>query len=173
MNYRTRTYIAGDWTGDADLIQKLYEWNNNDHLNFHFSDAHKMKTARDDSLPCTIKNSLRDRLGGSKTFVLVVGKGTDNLTQGSCQFCSAGISSWQHCIRGHTYNTLSYVKYECEYAARHNNEMKVVIIYNAVTVDRTKCPECIRYIGTHIPAYKRNLYGYLSIDYQGIKNSVM
>jgi len=26
--YRTKTYIAGDWTGDADAIQKLYEWKN-------------------------------------------------------------------------------------------------------------------------------------------------
>lgn len=173
MHYRTRTYIAGDWTGDAELIGKLYEWNSNSRLNFHFSDAHKMKMARDSSLPCTIKNSLRDRLDGSKTFVLVVGKTTDNLTQGGCQFCPASMSEWRYCGRGHTYDTLSYVKYECEYAAKHKDEMKIVVIYNAATVDKTKCPECIRYTGTHIPAYNKNISGCLTIDYQSIKNMMM
>lgn len=24
--YRTKTYIAGDWDGDSDAINKLYEW---------------------------------------------------------------------------------------------------------------------------------------------------
>ena len=24
MTYRTKTYIAGDWTGDQDLISQLY-----------------------------------------------------------------------------------------------------------------------------------------------------
>lgn len=23
--YRTKTYVAGDWTGDSDLINKLHE----------------------------------------------------------------------------------------------------------------------------------------------------
>lgn len=26
MAYRTRTYIAGDWTGDKDAIDQLYKW---------------------------------------------------------------------------------------------------------------------------------------------------
>ena len=29
--YRTKTYIAGDWTGDKDLIDQLYTWNNSEH----------------------------------------------------------------------------------------------------------------------------------------------
>ena len=28
MVYRTKTYIAGEWPGDTDLITKLEEWNN-------------------------------------------------------------------------------------------------------------------------------------------------
>ena len=27
MAYRTRTYIAGDWTGDDNLISTLRHWN--------------------------------------------------------------------------------------------------------------------------------------------------
>ena len=36
MTYRTKTYIAGDWTGDKNLIDKLHEWNDNANLNLHF-----------------------------------------------------------------------------------------------------------------------------------------
>lgn len=172
MVYRTRTYIAGDWTGDAELITKLYQWNNDDRLNFHFSDAHQMKMARDDSLPCTIKNSLRDRLNGSKTFVLIVGNGTDGLTKGSCQFCSGYIAAWKYCVHGYTTHTESFVKYECEYAAKHQDEMKIVVIYNSTTVSRSKCPECIRWLGNHISAYD-NEFGYKRLNYQRIKDAIM
>lgn len=27
MTKRTKTYLAEDWTGDKDLIDKLHEWN--------------------------------------------------------------------------------------------------------------------------------------------------
>lgn len=27
MLYRTRTYIAADWTGDKEIVDKLREWN--------------------------------------------------------------------------------------------------------------------------------------------------
>ena len=27
MAYRTKTYIAGDWTGDSNLIEGLRRWN--------------------------------------------------------------------------------------------------------------------------------------------------
>lgn len=26
MHYRTKTYIAGDWTGDKMAIEQLYKW---------------------------------------------------------------------------------------------------------------------------------------------------
>ena len=52
--YRTRTYIAADWDGDKDLVDALYNWNESDHLNFSFSDAHSLMQARDTSLPCML-----------------------------------------------------------------------------------------------------------------------
>ena len=27
MGYRTKTYIAADWDGDKEAIDKLHEWN--------------------------------------------------------------------------------------------------------------------------------------------------
>ena len=32
MTYRTKTYIAGDWTEDKDAIDQLHKWNNNKYL---------------------------------------------------------------------------------------------------------------------------------------------
>ena len=29
MYYRTRTYLAGDWDGDNDLIQQIKDWKTN------------------------------------------------------------------------------------------------------------------------------------------------
>ena len=40
MVYRTKTYIAGDWTGDSDLITKLEEWNKKDNLALSFVNVH-------------------------------------------------------------------------------------------------------------------------------------
>lgn len=53
--YRTKTYIAGDWTGDSDAITQLYDWNEGDKWNFHFVDVHDNYNCYDSSMPCTIK----------------------------------------------------------------------------------------------------------------------
>ena len=98
MLYRTRTYIAGDWTGDKDLIDKLYQWNDSNYWGLSFSDAHELTQARDTSLPCSIKRSLKERLDVSKRFVLIVGGSTDGLTKGSCQYCQS-YSSFSGCRR--------------------------------------------------------------------------
>ena len=70
--YRTCTYLAGDWTGDKDLIDKLHEWNKNDKLGLRFIDVHDLTQSRDTSNPCSIKQSLRKRLNITKTFVMIV-----------------------------------------------------------------------------------------------------
>ena len=68
--YRTKTYIAGDWTGDSDAIEQLYKWNDSKYWSLHFIDAHDLTQAKDSSLNCSIKASLKTRLDASKTFVL-------------------------------------------------------------------------------------------------------
>lgn len=76
MPYRTKTYIAGDWTGDQNLISNLKFWNENSYWGLSYDDAHELTQARDTSLPCSIKKSLKERLDASKTFVLIVGAHT-------------------------------------------------------------------------------------------------
>lgn len=175
MYYRTRTYLAGDWDGDRNLIDQIKEWNDNGYLALDFTDAHDLTQARDGSLNCTIKNSLSVRMNASKTFVLIVGDKTDSVTSGSCQYCEDYRSFFQECSRSHSIDLRSYVKYECEKAARdyRNNDMKIVVIYNYMNVHKYKCPEAVRNIGIHIPGIICDINGNKKFNYQAIKKAIM
>ena len=146
---RTYTYIAGDWTGDADLIQEIYKWNESSHWGLSFKDAHELTNSRDTSLPCTIKRSLAERLNESKTFVLVVGEHTKALTKGACYHCDLYSHALRWCPKGHSISNLSFVQYECEKAKKDG--LKIVVIYNRGSVDRSMCPQCLQSTGWHIP----------------------
>ena len=69
MTKRTKTYLAGDWTGDKNLIDKLHEWNDSKRLALNFTDVHSLTSSNDATLNCNIKKSLRQRMNISKTFV--------------------------------------------------------------------------------------------------------
>ncbi|SDM89090.1 TIR domain-containing protein [Lachnospira pectinoschiza] len=168
---RTKTYIAGDWTGDQNLISQLYKWNNNDRLLLNFVDAHELTQARDTSLACSIKRSLSERLNASKTFVLIVGKDTDKLTKGACRYCNNYSSYFSSCTHGSTLDQRSFIEYECEKAKRDN--LKVVVLYNYTSVYKDKCPECLRYTGTHLNAYYKGTDGKYYLNYQDIKKAIM
>lgn len=169
MTYRTKTYIAADWTGDRDAVDKLYEWNNNSKLTLSFTDAHDLTQARDESLNCSIKSSLKTRLGASKTFVLIVGSGTKGLKNGSCQYCNSYNSWSKSCARGHSVDYRSYIEYECEMAIKSG--IKLVVLYNAASVDKSKCPDVIKDKGKHVAmCYRKD--GHLYWDYQAVKNAL-
>jgi len=169
--YRTRTYIAADWTGDIDAILKLREWNDNDYLSLSFTDAHDLMQARDSSLSCSIKSSLRDRLNASKTFVLIVGNNTKGLRSGSCAYCNDYIP-YLECKRGYYVDFKSFIDFECEKAVKDN--MKIVVLYNAGSVDKSKCPDAVKYEGIHVPMkYYRYDYRRYEWDYQAIKQALM
>lgn len=171
--YRTKTYIAGDWTGDSDAIEKLYEWKNNKRLNLDFIDAHEYTQARDGSLNCSIKKSLRERLNISKKFVLVVGKNTKSLRNGSCQYCSNYVNSYYfgtYCKNAHSIDYRSYIEYECEMAIKDG--MKIIILYNYANVDKGKCPECIKNYGKHINMYYYDSDGKCYWNYSEIRDAI-
>ncbi|MFT4073653.1 MAG: TIR domain-containing protein [Dysgonamonadaceae bacterium] len=167
--YRTRTYIAADWDGDSDAVQQLHKWNNSNYFNLSFTDAHDLKQARDSSLNCSIKRSLAERLDASKTFVLIVGSNTNSVRSGSCQYCSSK-NSWNgSCARGYFVDNRSYIEYECEKAV--HDRLNIVVLYNAATVDRSKCPDTVKYIGIHkaMCYYQSGQYYW---DYQAVKSAL-
>lgn len=166
-----RTYIAGDWDGDKNLIDTLYQWKRNNYYDFTFSDAHELSQSYDSSKPCSIKKNLSYRLGSSTTFVLVVGNNTTSVTKGSCRWCQSYDSYHSSCHAGGYVDYRSFIDYECDKAVR--DSMRIVVLYNFLTVDRSKCPEAVRYKGEHVAAITRNNNGNLVWNYQGIKNAIM
>ena len=182
MHYRTRTYIAGEWDGDSKAIEQLYTWNAGNKWNLHFVDAHAFKQCYDSSMPCTIKDNLADRMSHSKTFVLVVGNNTASVRKGSCVYEACGRKQYLGLLDvylctapGKAYSTESFINFECRlaYDAWIKDDMKIVVLYNAATVNRSKCPEKLRYVGTHeaMKSYDINK-GEYTYDYQKVKNAI-
>lgn len=168
--YRTKTYIAGDWTGDSDAIEQLYKWNDSKYWSLNFTDAHDLTQAKDTSLNCSIKASLKTRLDASKTFVLIVGENTRNLRSGSCAYCSSYNSYQGRCARGYSVDYRSYINYECDKAV--DADIKIVVLYNSTKVDKSKCPDAVKDKGTHVAmCYKEDGVEYW--DYQAVKNAIM
>ena len=149
MTYRTKTYIAADWDGDKDAIDQLRKWNESNYWALSFVDAHEMTQARDSSLNCSIKSSLKARLDSSKTFVLIVGDHTNNLTAGSCQYCGSYNRVTHFCARIRHVDYKSFIQYECDVAV--GSPMKIIVLYKSLIADKKKCPEALRDIGLHIP----------------------
>ena len=54
MKYRTKTYIAGDWTGDSDAVEELYKWNRSDYWGLSFQNAHDITQSNDKSRNCSM-----------------------------------------------------------------------------------------------------------------------
>ncbi len=173
MAYRTKTYIAADWSGDKDAVDQLHKWNDNNKWSLSFTDAHDLTQARDSSLNCSIKSSLGIRLDATKTFILIVGSNTKDLRSGGCQYCNSYNSWTKSCARGYYVDYRSYLEYECDKAiiAASEDKMKIVVLYNAASVDKSKCLDAIKNKGTHVAmCYKKD--GIYYWDYQAVKNAI-
>lgn len=169
MYYRTRTYIAADWDGDQSAVEVLYSWNNNKYLSLSFTNAHDLMQARDTSLNCSIKKSLKERMDASKTFVLIVGDNTASVRSGSCAYCKSYNSWGKYCARGYSVDYRSYIEYECDKAVEAG--VKIVVLYNSWQVDRNKCPQVLRNRGNHVSMWhwQNDQWQW---DYQAIKNAI-
>lgn len=169
MLRRTKTYIAADWDSDFDAVQRLHQWNESNYWSLSFHDAHKTKQARDTSLCCSIKKSLRDRINVSNRFVLIVGDKTTLVTKGSCQHCSSYFSPFKYCTRDHSVDFRSYISYECEMAVK--DRLSIVVLYKSTKVNKEKCPPILRNLGNHAPMYYRKPDGTLAWDYISVREA--
>ena len=167
MTYRNKTYIAGDWDHDYDAIERIYNWKDSDRWSLDFHDAHALKQSRDTSLPCSIKKSLKDRMATSKQFVLIVGNHTATVTKGSCHLCNSYNNYLSYCARGYSADKRSFITYECEKAVESG--IDVIVLYNDTTIDKSKCPLAVRYIGKHVPMVYKGTDGNLYWDYFAVK----
>ena len=164
MAYRTKTYIAADWDGDNDAVKQLYKWKNNNYWGLDFHDAHNVTQARDGSLNCSIKASLQNRMDISKTFVLIVGDGTRSRRAGNCYYCHKYIDCTKQ-------SNKSYLEYECDKAVRDG--LKIVVLYNSSSIDKSKCLYILKYVGTHekMKTFNAATWSY-DWDYQTVKSAL-
>lgn len=137
MAYRTRTYIAADWTEDVDAIEKLNDWNNGKKWGLSFKDAHELSCCQsDDTNNCNIKKNCSQNLDHSKHFVLIVGENTKSTRAGYCMYCK----SYSDC--DYVYKTnKSFIEFECKYAV--NNDLPIIVLYNSSKVDQDKCIDSV------------------------------
>lgn len=170
MAYRTKTYLAAEWDGDSDAIEQLHKWNDSNYWSLSFTDAHSITQARDGSLNCSIKSSLDSRFAVSKTFVLIVGSNTKTVRSGSCQYCDSYSSYFKRCNKGYYVDYKSYIEYECSKAI--NDGLKIVVLYNAASVNKAKCPDIIKNVGTHkAMCYIKD--GDYYWDYNTVKDAIL
>jgi len=169
MTYRPYTYIAADWEGDSSAVEILQKWNNDYRKSISFKDAHDLVQARDSSLNCSIKNSLASRLDESYKFILIVGDKTKSVRSGGCHLCASYNSYKQFCARGHSIDYRSYIDFECEKAVRDG--LQIVVLYNSYSIDRSKCPDAVKWEGTHREMWKieNNKYCW---DYDKIASAI-
>lgn len=173
MQRRTKTYLAGDWSGDSNAIEAIHRWNESDHYGLHFTDVHTFTKSYDTSNYCSIKKSLRQRMSISKRFVLVVGNQTNTLTKGACFNCcfyKTYHTRTSSCTLGSSIDNRSYIKFECDKAVE--DDLDIVVLYNDTEVDRYKCPEAVRWRGIHIPMIYIGVDGNYYWDYQKIKKAI-
>lgn len=171
MIYRTKTYIAADWTGDVDSIEQLRKWNDSNYWSLSFVDVHEVKQARDSSLNCSIKRSLKERMDVSKTFILIVGNNTKTVSSGACRYCQSYNSWGKYCARGYSVDEKSYIEYECLEAIKAR--IKIVVLYNSTIVNKDKCPDILQLFGTHVAMVYKGTDGKLYWNYNAVKNAVI
>ena len=165
MPYRTKTYIAADFDNDRDAIDQLYRWNKSGYYSLlDFTNVHDYHSSSDGSLYCSIKSNLSIRMKECKLFVLIVGKHTTSITKGNCKHCSqhweypSGYETKHYCLAGNSMSHKSYIDFECDLAVRRN--LRIIVLYNASSIDKGLCPEVLRDKGIHIPMKKYGSFEY-------------
>lgn len=164
MPYRTRTYIAADWTADINAVEQLAAWNNSNHWGLSFGDAHELSSCRsDDTYNCNIKKNCSQNLDHSKYFVLIIGDETKDTRAGYCMYCKA----YYTCQYTYKSNK-SFVEYECDYALRNN--LPIIVLYNSTKVDKSKCIESVVNVAkAHAKMVMRGNDNKYYWDYQSVK----
>ena len=142
---RNYTYIAADFDHDKNAVEFLEWMKKNRYISY--LNAHELQQSSDSSLPCSIKKSLKFRMDQSKLFVLIVGMQTNTVSKGGCQLCNSYNSYTQSCARGGYVDYRSYIKFECDIAV--HADVRIVVLYKNSAVDRSLCPENVRWIGEH------------------------
>jgi len=119
MPYRNKTYIAFDADSDIHYYRLMQAWKQNDNTDFNFYNAHELRrllptTSNEDS----IKQALRERLKGTKIFVILIGEKTRYLYK--------------------------FVRWEIEQALKLELPIIAVNLNKKRSIDSDRCPPILR-----------------------------
>ena len=117
----------------------------------------------------SIKDSLSKRLDASRTFILSDGNSTKTVRSERYQYCKNYKTYTYTCVHRYSVNYRSYIEHEFGKAVRDG--LRIMVLYNAATVNKTKCPHLIKKVGTHVAmcCYGNGQYYW---DYQTVKNVI-
>lgn len=126
MSYRNKTYVIFDGDEDMWAYRFMRGWKANENIDFNFFDAHDLKPLTDRAREDTVKGRLKERLGGTKQVIVLVGEKTKNLYR--------------------------FVRWELETCIDLNIPIIAVNLNGLRSRDRDLCPPIIRdeYV-VHIP----------------------
>lgn len=79
MSYRNNTYVIFDGDNDMWAYAYMKGWNQSEHIEFDFYDAHDLCRLTDRASEQTVRDRLRQRLSNSKQAIVLIGESTRNL----------------------------------------------------------------------------------------------
>ena len=79
MGYRNKTYVIFDGDNDIWAYAYMKGWNQIEHIEFDFYDAHDLQPLTDRASEETVRARLRQRLSNSKQAIVLIGESTRHL----------------------------------------------------------------------------------------------
>lgn len=76
MSYRNKTYVIFDGDNDMWAYAYMKGWNQSEHIEFDFYDAHDLCRLTDRASEQTVRDRLRQRLSNSKQAIVLIGEST-------------------------------------------------------------------------------------------------
>jgi hypothetical protein len=76
MSYRNKTYVIFDGDNDMWAYAYMKGWNEIEHIEFDFYDAHDLRPLTERASEDTVRARLRQRLANSKQAIVLIGENT-------------------------------------------------------------------------------------------------
>lgn len=118
MGYRNKTYVIFDGDNDIWAYAYMKGWNQNEHTEFDFYDAHDLKPLTQRASDETVYARLRERMADTKQAVVLIGDNTKNL--------------------------FKFVRWELELTLKKDIPLIAVNLNNKRQCDYDRCPAIIR-----------------------------
>lgn len=147
MKVGTKIHIAADWEEDQSAVNQIYKWNEEQEEVFSLTDSSELLEDMESEWSCFAKTVLKSKVQEADIFLLVVGEDTISVKEGGCPLCENYRSFSGNCAHGRTTDKRGFIEFQCAMALEFNK--KIIVLYHADSIDKSKCPFVIRETGSH------------------------